>query len=208
MFISVIMPVLHETKINDFLFDLLDKRGKENVEIIVVDGDPLGSTLNLISDKTIKKISSARGRAVQQNKGAAKAKGEILLFLHADTRLPHDFARLIRQAIDSGNSGGAFDLCIDSVHPFLNWVSRVASIRSRVTRIPYGDQAIFLTRACVSLLIPISSPRLFRTRDTKALDTPSAWAMSFREVFFIFQRFNGIALPAQPIGTDKGFNYI
>lgn len=146
MFISVIIPVLHETKINCFLSDLLEKKGKDNLEIIVVDGDPMGSTLNLISDKTVKKIISAKGRAIQQNKGAERANGDILLFLHADTLLPHDFAPLIRQAIYSGNSGGAFDLCIDSFHPFLKLVSRAASIRSRVTRIPYGDQAIFLTR--------------------------------------------------------------
>ena len=146
MFISVIIPVLHETKINHFLSDLLEKKGKENLEIIVVDGDPMGSTLNLISDKTVKKITSAKGRAIQQNKGAAKASGDILLFLHADTLLPHDFPHLLRQVIYFGNSGGAFDLCIESSHPFLKLVSWVASIRSRVTRIPYGDQAIFLTR--------------------------------------------------------------
>jgi len=146
MFISVIIPVLHETKINHFLSDLLEKKGKETLEIIVVDGDSMGSTLNLISDKTVKKMTSAKGRAIQQNKGAEKASGDILLFLHADTLLPHYFAQLIRQVIYSGNCGGAFDLCIDSSHPFLKLVSRVASIRSRVTRIPYGDQAIFLTR--------------------------------------------------------------
>ena len=146
MFMSVIIPVLHEANINHFLSDLLEKKGKENLEIIVVDGDPMGSTLNLISDKKVKKITSAKGRAIQQNKGAKKASGDILIFLHADTLLPHDFIQLIRQVIYSGNSGGAFDLCIDSSHPFLKLVSRVASIRSRMTRIPYGDQAIFITR--------------------------------------------------------------
>ncbi|SMC68538.1 transferase 2, rSAM/selenodomain-associated [Desulfocicer vacuolatum DSM 3385] len=146
MFISVIIPVLHETKINCFLSDLLEKKGKENLEIIVVDGDPTGSTLNLISDKRVIKLTSPKGRAIQQNKGAEKAVGDILLFLHADTLLPHGFVQLIGQAVFSGNSGGAFDLCIDSSHPFLKFVSRVASIRSRVTRIPYGDQAIFINR--------------------------------------------------------------
>jgi rSAM/selenodomain-associated transferase 2 len=146
MLISIIVPVLHEKKINHFLSNLLEKADKENMEIIVVDGDPMGSTLNLISDKTVKKISSPKGRALQQNKGAEKARGDVLLFLHADTLLPHDFYRLIRHAIHSGCSGGAFDLCIDSPHPFLKLVSQVACIRSRLTRIPYGDQAIFLTR--------------------------------------------------------------
>jgi len=146
MFISVIIPVLHEKKINDCLTDLLGKAGKEELEILVVDGDPMGTTLSLISHEKIKKIISPKGRALQQNKGAQRATGEVLLFLHADTRLPPDFYPLIRNAILSGCSGGAFDLCIDSPHPFLKLVSKVASFRSRITRIPYGDQAIFVTR--------------------------------------------------------------
>ena len=146
MLISVIIPVLHEKDINQLLSDLLDKKGGEPLELIVVDGDPMGSTLALISRQSVKKIISSKGRALQQNKGAEKAMGDVLLFLHADTRLPPEFCRLIRDAVQSGCSGGAFELCIDSPHPFLKLVSKVASLRSRITRIPYGDQAIFVTR--------------------------------------------------------------
>ena len=146
MFISIIIPVLHEKNINCFLSNLLKTTVKENLEIIVVDGDPLGSTLNLISDTTVKKIRSPKGRAIQQNKGAKNARGDVLLFLHADTMLPPGFYRLICNAIHSGCCAGAFDLCIDSSNPFLKLVSRVASLRSRITQIPYGDQAIFITR--------------------------------------------------------------
>ncbi len=151
MLISVIIPVLNEKEINCFLSDLLDKKNGEELEIIVVDGDSMGSTLALIShekikNEKIKKIISPKGRALQQNKGAEEAIGDVLLFLHADTLLPPDFYRLIWNAIRCGYDGGAFDLCIDSSHPYLKLVSRVASLRSRITRIPYGDQGIFITR--------------------------------------------------------------
>ena len=146
MLISVIVPVLHEKNINVFLTDLLLKAGQEELEIIVVDGDPLGSTLCLVSHEKAKQIISPKGRALQQNKGAKYATGDVLLFLHADTLLPPDFIGLIRNSMLSGCSGGAFDLCIDSPHPVLKLVSKVASFRSRITRIPYGDQAIFVSR--------------------------------------------------------------
>ncbi|GAB6147089.1 TIGR04283 family arsenosugar biosynthesis glycosyltransferase [Desulfocicer niacini] len=146
MLISIIIPVLYEQEIHLFLADLFEKTAKERVEIILVDGDPMGSTHALISDQRVKKIISPRGRAIQQNQGAENATGDVLVFLHADTLLPHGFCRLIRNTIHAGCSGGAFDLSIDSPHPFLKMVSRVASLRSRITGIPYGDQAIFVTR--------------------------------------------------------------
>ncbi len=146
MLISIIIPVLHEKEIQSFLADLFEKTAKEPVEIILVDGDPVGSTLVLISDQRVKKIISSRGRAIQQNKGVENATGDLFVFLHADTLLPHGFCRLIRNTIHAGCAGGAFDLSIDSPHPFLKLVSRVASLRSRITGIPYGDQAIFVTR--------------------------------------------------------------
>jgi len=149
--ISVIIPVLNETEINNFLCDLVERSGHQKMEIIVVDGDPEGSTISRISnDQTtcpiIKKITSPKGRALQQNAGAAVAHGDILLFLHADTRLPPDFHGLIIDTVEKGFSGGAFDLHIDSSHPLIKLISKIASFRSRITKIPYGDQAIFLKK--------------------------------------------------------------
>jgi rSAM/selenodomain-associated transferase 2 len=81
------------------------------------------------------------------NAGAAVAAGEILIFLHADTRLPQRALALIDEALARETTiGGAFDLRIDSRRPIVKVIARIASLRSRLTRIPYGDQAIFIRR--------------------------------------------------------------
>ncbi len=116
-------------------------------EVIVADGDPQGETLRLIQRSDIIRVVSRKGRGVQMNAGARQATGEILLFLHADTRLPPEGLNRIRAALaDSAVVGGAFDLGIDSNRPIFRLLERTASIRSRLTRVPYGDQAIFLRK--------------------------------------------------------------
>jgi rSAM/selenodomain-associated transferase 2 len=81
------------------------------------------------------------------NAGAAAARGEILIFLHADTTLPDNALRKISLALhDRDYVGGAFDLQIDSDRLFLKYISARASLRSRWNRIPYGDQAIFIRK--------------------------------------------------------------
>ena len=81
------------------------------------------------------------------NTGAGSAYGDVLLFLHADTRLPQNALEDIRCALaDAGIVAGAFRLKLDSGHPFLKFVSYTASERSRLTKIPFGDQAIFIRR--------------------------------------------------------------
>lgn len=149
--ITAIIPVLHETDINHFLCDLGERIGNHKIEIIVVDGDAEGSTIGRISGcqnncPAILKTTSPRGRALQQNAGAKIAGGNILLFLHADTILPRGFPGLITDTVEQGFSGGAFDLHIDSSHPLIKLISKIASFRSRITKIPYGDQAIFLKK--------------------------------------------------------------
>lgn len=143
--ISIIIPVFRETgMIHRTLGDL--GRPAET-EVIVVDGDPQGETLRLIQRSDIIRVVSRKGRGVQMNAGARQATGEILLFLHADTRLPPEGLNRIRAALaDSAVVGGAFDLGIDSNRPIFRLLERTASIRSRLTRVPYGDQAIFLRK--------------------------------------------------------------
>ena len=81
------------------------------------------------------------------NRGAAAAGGEILLFLHADTRLPQDALESVSATLrDPGVVGGAFSLGIASPHPFFRVIERTVSLRTRFTRIPYGDQAFFFDR--------------------------------------------------------------
>jgi rSAM/selenodomain-associated transferase 2 len=146
--LSVIVPVLNEAGIIQALLNHLRSLSAiEETEIIVVDGDPDCTTARSISDSTIITLSSERGRARQMNAGAAAASGEILIFLHADTELPTNALRTISTIIRPGKYvGGAFDLGIRSDSYAFRLIAKAASLRARLTRIPYGDQAIFMRR--------------------------------------------------------------
>ena len=151
---SFIIPVLREAPvIREAVAGIRMLDGGETVEIIVVDGDPEGETLYALSDGAVRKILSGPGRGCQLNRGAEAASGEVLVFLHADTALPRNALGRIGEALrDDALAGGAFDLAIDSPRPIFRLIERAASRRSRITRIPYGDQAIFLRRACFRAL--------------------------------------------------------
>jgi len=117
-------------------------------QIIVVDGDPEGGTIRCVRDGEVLCLKSNPGRACQMNTGAAAAKGQILLFLHVDTVLPPRALEKISCLMATGECvGGAFDLAIDSDSLFLRYIAMRASFRSRLNRIPYGDQAIFVRRS-------------------------------------------------------------
>jgi rSAM/selenodomain-associated transferase 2 len=150
--ISIIIPVLHEgQRIQSCLAHLTRIGEGTNIEIIVVDGDPQGSTLSLLPKDysfLLKGLVSPPGRGTQMNQGVRIAQGRILLFLHADTELPHQALEQICSVCDHDVAvGGAFDLAIASPRLTLKLIGKVASWRSRLTRIPYGDQAIFVKRA-------------------------------------------------------------
>jgi len=145
--VSVIIPVYNEAEIiNESISLLIQSAGNHNIEIIVVDGHPDQTTLPVIQHHVLK-ISSRKGRAIQMNRGAEVATGGIMLFLHADTRLPANGMDLIIDRMsDEKIAGGAFDLAIDAPGWGYRLVEWMASKRSRITRIPYGDQAIFIRR--------------------------------------------------------------
>jgi uncharacterized protein len=145
---SVIIPVLHESEnINKLIKRLRGMEGSEDCEVIVVDGSPDADTLAVIEDGGLLGILSGKGRARQMNAGAAAAMGEVLIFLHADTVLPDGALSKVTEVMKSGRYvGGAFGLLIDSRQPFIKFISWSAGLRSRFTRIPYGDQAIFIGR--------------------------------------------------------------
>lgn len=145
---SVIIPVLHETnKINSLIEHLHALEGSRNSEVIIVDGSPTKDTINAINDEKIISISSEKGRAKQMNAGASIARGEILIFLHADTKLPEDAFQKIRRVLEEGRYvGGAFYLRIDSDRVIFKLISHITSFLSRLTRIPYGDQTIFIKK--------------------------------------------------------------
>jgi len=145
---SIIVPVLHEAeRINDLIASLRQLETENNFEIIIIDGSPAKDTLHVIDDDRVTKISSEKGRAKQMNAGASVAKGDILIFLHADTELPSTAMKRMNAFIDRNKYvGGAFDLGIKSDKMIYKVIAFLGSLRSRLNRIPYGDQAIFLRR--------------------------------------------------------------
>jgi rSAM/selenodomain-associated transferase 2 len=148
--ISIIIPLLNE--IDTISLTLASISSDQNIETIVVDGGSVDGTLELIKSLGIRVLSTPAGRAKQMNAGAMVATGEILLFLHADTRLPPNFDRLIRAAVSiplqegiKPAIAGAFTLQIDAPMRSLRWIEKGVSWRSKWLKMPYGDQGIFLT---------------------------------------------------------------
>ncbi len=147
--LSVIMPVINEqAQIRPAVERLRRQSFSGNLEIIVVDGDPCGSTISCLPETAAIRMTASPGRGSQMNAGARQASGRILLFLHCDTRLPQGGLDSILSLMAApGIDAGAFDLAID--HPGTRYriIERTASFRSRLTRIPYGDQAVFIRAA-------------------------------------------------------------
>jgi rSAM/selenodomain-associated transferase 2 len=146
--ISVVIPVLNEQAvINAAIGRMRLISAGEPTEVIVVDGDPGGSTIRAVADPLVLRLTSPPGRAVQMNRGAREARGDILLFLHADTLLPEGAIGLIRDTLGTGRcQAGAFGLELDSGRMSLRIVAAAARFRIRLTGIPFGDQSLFILR--------------------------------------------------------------
>jgi rSAM/selenodomain-associated transferase 2 len=146
--LSVVIPVYRESdRINRLIEHVrrLDRGG--DCEIIVVDGDPGCSTIAVVGDDRVITLCSKKGRARQMNAGAARARGDVLLFLHADTYLPEGAIDLVSEAMaDSRYVAGAFGFSFDSTKRTLRLVSELVTIHSRLMRAPLGDHAIFVRR--------------------------------------------------------------
>ncbi|WP_315785768.1 TIGR04283 family arsenosugar biosynthesis glycosyltransferase [Fischerella sp. JS2] len=143
--ISIIIPTLNEAQ--NIKAALASIQPSTHIEIIVVDGGSQDETVNIAKSLGVKVISAAAGRAKQMNAGAAVASGEILLFLHADTCLPLGFDVMVREALaQPGVFAGAFALRIGAEQPSLRVIEWGVNVRSRFLQMPYGDQAIFLTK--------------------------------------------------------------
>ncbi|MEL6927507.1 MAG: TIGR04283 family arsenosugar biosynthesis glycosyltransferase [Cyanobacteria bacterium J06600_6] len=143
--ISIIIPVLNEAvTIKQTLARLASY---PEAEIIVVDGGSHDETV-MIATPIAKVITIiGQGRAGQMNAGADIAQGDILIFLHADTQLPSNFIRLVNQTLKQPQTiAGAFELEIDSTKRSLRWIEQLVKMRSRLLSLPYGDQAIFMTK--------------------------------------------------------------
>lgn len=142
--ISVIIPVLNEAKILDKTLSQLQSE-LEGHELIVVDG---GSTDNSVSiaEKYGRVISSERGRAKQLNAGANAAKGDVLIFLHADIWLEKGALKAVKSALSSGYVGGGFLQKIDGRNFLYRIIEITADMRGKCLKVFYGDSGIFLRR--------------------------------------------------------------
>ena len=144
--LSIIVPAFDEAaNIADALQALAPFR-QRGAEVIVVDGGSRDRTAELARPHADRILTAARGRGAQMNAGAGTARGEVLLFLHADTRLPPDADRLVVRALAGANAWGRFDVRIEGRSPLLALVAALMNWRSRLTGIATGDQAMFVSR--------------------------------------------------------------
>lgn len=145
--LTIVIPVLNESKSIAAALGALQPLRGPGVEVIVVDGGSTDTTLAVASRLCDLALTAPRGRASQMNAGAALASGRYLLFLHADTKLPGGACEEIGAALaDSGGPWGRFDVKIQSDQAALGVVACLMNLRSRLTGIATGDQAIFVLR--------------------------------------------------------------
>ncbi len=143
----VVMPVLNEAASLAESLRALQPLRRRGAGLVVVDGGSSDGSVELAGPLADRTLSAARGRASQMNAGAAAQPCRVLLFLHADTRLPDGANELILEAIADGHAWGRFDVRIDSDRLSLRLVGWLMNLRSRLTGIATGDQALFMTHA-------------------------------------------------------------
>jgi len=150
-FISVVIPTLNEEA---NLPKTLQSVGRmPNCEVIVADGGSQDQTVPIAEEWGAKIVLSEACRGGQMNAGAHKASGDILLFLHADTGLPANYAALIRHMLSNpAVPGGSFAVRFSPTTRQLNVKSKAISLRTTVFRKPYGDQAIFVRTSLFRLM--------------------------------------------------------
>jgi len=145
--ISIVMPVLNEAPVIEQALRALQTLRASGHELIVVDGGSSDDSARLAASLADRVLNSERGRANQMNHGARAARGAVLLFLHADASLPERAAQLmLEEMARTGRHWGRFDIRIDSTRWVLRIVGALMNLRSRLTGICTGDQAIFVSR--------------------------------------------------------------
>jgi rSAM/selenodomain-associated transferase 2 len=141
--ISIIIPTLNEAdNINTTLDHIYQSDNCENIEVIISDGGSTDQTVDIATRNHCRVVEGSRGRAQQMNRAARQASGSLLLFLHADTRLPDQWFDAVRRI----DKWGFFPLKLSGRHWFLRVIERSVTLRSRLTSIAGGDQALFFKR--------------------------------------------------------------
>lgn len=145
MQVSVIIPTLNEAA--NIVLTLSRVRQAGACELIVVDGESSDGTLEAAHPYADVVLTAGRGRARQMNAGARVATAEALLFLHADTILPLGFSGMVQRALqDTAVVGGRFDVRLKAFGWQFRMIETLMNVRSRLTRIATGDQAMFVRR--------------------------------------------------------------
>ncbi len=146
MRISIIIPVLNEAQAIAGCLDRLQPYRAQGHEVVVVDGGSRDGTMALAQPLADRVLASPVGRARQMNQGAHVAQGEVLLFLHADTQLPDAACDVIISALQTAARWGRFDVRLSGSAPGFRLIESMMNLRSRMTRIATGDQAMFVTK--------------------------------------------------------------
>jgi rSAM/selenodomain-associated transferase 2 len=144
--LSIVIPALNEAAGIEATLQALQELRARGVELVLADGGSSDATPTLAQPWVDAVVDAPRGRALQMNAGAARARADALLFLHADTRLPPMGDELVLQALAGGACWGRFDVRIEGRPWMLRVVAALMNLRSRASGIATGDQAIFVTR--------------------------------------------------------------
>ena len=140
-YLSIIIPALNEA---GTIEAAIHRAWTDDAEIIVADGGSTDETAARAARAGARILNSPRGRALQQNRGAAAAEGRVLLFLHADTHLPENYvSHVFETFMDPGVVLGAFRFRTDLDRPSMRLMETATNLRSRMLQLPYGDQALF-----------------------------------------------------------------
>ena len=152
MKVSIIIPVLNEAgRIADTLQSLQPYR-RQGHEIIVIDGGSNDDTVSIAEQYADSLLHSDAGRAMQMNSGIDEASGDALLFLHADTRLPADAVSKIIHAVEDGYFWGRFNVRLSGKHFMFRIIERMMNMRSCITGVATGDQAIFVSLESIEIV--------------------------------------------------------
>lgn len=149
MTLSVIIPALNEAENIGAVVEAV-RRAKPH-EVIVVDGGSTDRTTELASRAGAIVLTSPPGRGRQQRLGAERARGDWLVFLHADTRLPENYPQIVAQILSRPEvAAGAFRFKLDEPGAGYRWIEQLVAWRCRFFKLPYGDQAIFVRAAVLA----------------------------------------------------------
>ena len=152
MKVSIIIPVLNEAaQIADALSELQSCRDQGH-EVIVVDGGSTDDTMSRAGSSADKLLQADTGRGLQMNRGVDAAEGDVLLFLHVDTRLPETALTQIIEAVEDGHYWGRFNVRLSGEHFLFRIIEQMMNLRSCVTGVATGDQAIFVSRESIDII--------------------------------------------------------